>query len=74
VRGDASPATAYARLAGALLVAVQDALGKGSKRLIATYLQTPLSYQNGYIRPEIVLDKKTGDVIDAPLGLLEDAL
>jgi hypothetical protein len=74
VRGDASQATAYQQLATALLAAVRDALAKGSKRLLATYLQTLLSYPDGCIRPEIVLDKKTGDVIAAAPGLPADFL
>ena len=40
-----------------------DALSKGSKRLLATYLQTLLAYPDGCTKGETVFDPKTGDVI-----------
>ena len=40
-----------------------EALKKGSKRLLATYLQTLLAYPDGCTKGETVFDPKTGDVI-----------
>ena len=40
-----------------------DALSKGSKRLLATYLQTLLAYPDGCTKGETVFDPTTGDVI-----------
>ena len=36
---------------------------KGSKRLLATYLQTLLAYPDGCTKGETVFDPRTGDVI-----------
>jgi hypothetical protein len=73
-QGEFSQASAYRRLASALISAVQDALAKGSKRLLAVYLQTLLSYPDGCITAQTVLDKATGDVIAAAPSLSEDVL
>ena len=40
-----------------------EALKKGSKRLLATYLQTLLAYPDGCTRGETVFDPRSGDVI-----------
>ena len=40
-----------------------EALKKGSKRLLATYLQTLLAYPDGCTKGETVFDPTTGDVI-----------
>ena len=40
-----------------------DALSKGSKRLLSTYLQTLLAYPDGCTRGETVFDPESGDVI-----------
>ena len=40
-----------------------DALKSGSKRLLATYLQTLLAYPDGCINGETVFDPRSGDVI-----------
>ena len=40
-----------------------EALKKGSKRLLATYLQTLLAYPDGCTRRETVFDPRSGDVI-----------
>ena len=40
-----------------------EALKKGSKRLLATYLQTLLAYPDGCTKGETVFDPRTGDVI-----------
>ena len=43
--------------------ALGDALAKGSKRLLAAYLQTLLAYPDGCTRGETVFDPRSGDVI-----------
>ena len=48
-----------------------EALKKGSKRLLATYLQTLLAYPDGCTRGETVFDPRNGDIIvpgAAPVG------
>ena len=40
-----------------------DALSKGSKRLLSTYLQTLLAYPDGCTRGETVFDPESGEVI-----------
>ncbi len=40
-----------------------EALKKGSKRLLSTYLQSLLAYPDGCTRGETVFDPRTGDVI-----------
>ena len=50
------------------------ALKSGSKRLLATYLQTLLAYPDGCTRGETVFDPRTGDVIVQVPPLSEDKL
>ena len=40
-----------------------DVLTKGSKRLLATYLQTLLAYPDGCTRSETVFDPVKGDIL-----------
>ena len=51
-----------------------EALKKGSKRLLATYLQTLLAYPDGCTRGETVFDPRTGDVIVQVPPLSEERL
>ena len=51
-----------------------EALKSGSKRLLATYLQTLLAYPDGCTRGETVFDPRTGDVIVHVPPLSEDKL
>ena len=41
-----------------------EALKSGSKRLLATYLQTLLAYPDGCTKGETVFDPRSGDIID----------
>ena len=50
------------------------ALKSGSKRLLATYLQTLLAYPDGCTRGETVFDPRTGDVIVQVPPLSEEKL
>ena len=50
------------------------ALKSGSKRLLATYLQTLLAYPDGCTRGETVFDPRTGDIIVQVPPLSEDKL
>ena len=51
-----------------------DALKSGSKRLLATYLQTLLAYPDGCTRGETVFDPRSGDVIVQVPPLSEEKL
>ena len=51
---------AYDLLFDTLRQALAEALAKGSKRLLATYLQTLLAYPDGCTRGETVFDPQTG--------------
>ena len=51
-----------------------EALAKGSKRLLATYLQTLLAYPDGCTRGETVFDPQTGNVLIQMPPLSEDKL
>ena len=51
-----------------------DALSKGSKRLLSTYLQTLLAYPDGCTRGETVLDPESGEVIVQVPPLSEEKL
>ncbi len=51
-----------------------DALKSGSKRLLATYLQTLLAYPDGCTRGETVFDPRTGNVIVQVPPLSENKL
>ena len=58
---------AYDRVFNALRAALAQALQKGSKRLLATYLQTLLAYPDGCTRGETVFDPATGvPIVQAP--------
>ena len=54
---------AYNHVFDKLREALADALAKGSKRLLAAYLQTLLAYPDGCTRGETVFDPRSGDVI-----------
>ena len=54
--------------------ALSDALSKGSKRLLATYLQTLLAYPDGCTRGETVFDPRTQDLLVQVPPLDEDRL
>lgn len=65
--GGFSQAGCYADLATRLRQAVNDALRRGSKRLLATYLQALISYPDACTKGEIVLDPESGTVLaEAP--------
>ena len=51
-----------------------EALKSGSKRLLASYLQTLLAYPDGCTRGETVFDPRTGDVIIQVPPLSEEKL
>ncbi len=55
-----SQRSAYDMLYGTLKKALGEALATGSKRLLATYLQTLLAYPDGCTRGETVFDPATG--------------
>ena len=69
-----SQRTAYASVFDALRNALADALSKGSKRLLAIYLQTLLAYPDGCTKGETVFDPATGGVIAHIPPLSEDKL
>ena len=54
---------AYDLVFDTLRQALAEALAKGSKRLLATYLQTLLAYPDGCTRGETVFDPQTGNVL-----------
>ena len=58
-----SQRSAYDTVFDELRKALAEALKSGSKRLLATYLQTLLAYPDGCTRGETVFDPRTGDVI-----------
>ena len=51
-----------------------EALKKGSKRLLATYLQTLLAYPDGCTKGETVFDPRSGNIIVQVPPLHEDKL
>ena len=69
-----SQRSAYDRVFTKLREKLADALKAGSKRLLATYLQTLLAYPDGCTRGETVFDPRTGDVIVAVPPLSEERL
>ena len=69
-----SQRTAYNRVFEKLRKKLSDALKKGSKRLLATYLQTLLAYPDGCTRGETVFDPQTGEVIVQVPPLSEERL
>ncbi len=58
-----SQRTAYNTVFEELRKELANALKAGSKRLLATYLQTLLAYPEGCTRGETVFDPRSGDVI-----------
>jgi hypothetical protein len=77
-RGDSgglpTQAACYERLAHDLRQATVAALSAGSKRLLATYLQTLLAYPDACTRNATVLDASTGSVVAHAPALPEDML
>ncbi|MDE0614541.1 MAG: DEAD/DEAH box helicase [bacterium] len=69
-----SQRSAYDEIYGALRAALADALSKGSRRLLATYLQTLLAYPDGCTRGETVFDPESGDVLVQVPPLNEERL
>ena len=65
---------AYDLVFDTLRQALAEALAKGSKRLLATYLQTLLAYPDGCTRGETVFDPRTGNVLVQMPPLSEDKL
>ena len=60
-----SQAANYQQLASQLEAAVHEALAKGSKRLLGTYLQSLLAYPDACTKGEQVIDPGSGAVIAA---------
>ena len=69
-----SQRSAYNHVFSALKEALADALKSGSKRLLATYLQTLVAYPEGCTKGETVFDPRTGDVIVQVPPLSEERL
>ena len=69
-----SQRSAYNHVFEKLRKKLADALKAGSKRLLATYLQTLLAYPDGCTRGETVFDPRSGDVIAQVPPLSEDKL
>ena len=69
-----SQRTAYNTVFEELRAELAKALKSGSKRLLATYLQTLLAYPDGCINGETVFDPRSGDVIVAVPPLSEERL
>ena len=69
-----SQRSAYNHVFEELKKELSKALKAGSKRLLATYLQTLLAYPDGCTRGETVFDPRSGDVIVAVPPLSEEKL
>ena len=69
-----SQRSAYNKVFAELREALADALKSGSKRLLATYLQTLLAYPDGCTSGETVFDPRKGDIIVSVPPLSEDHL
>ncbi len=69
-----SQRSAYNHVFEELRLKLAEALKAGSKRLLATYLQTLLAYPDGCTRGETVFDPRTGDVIVQVPPLSEEKL
>ena len=69
-----SQRSAYNHVFEKLRKELTKALKSGSKRLLATYLQTLLAYPDGCTRGETVFDPRTGDVIVQVPPLSEEKL
>ncbi len=65
---------AYGVLFEKLRAALTDALAKGSRKLLSTYLQSLLAYPDGCTRGETVFDPRTEDVIVQVPPLSEEKL
>ena len=69
-----SQRSAYTHVFETLRDALAQALKNGSKRLLATYLQTLLAYPDGCTRGETVFDPGTGDILVQVPPLAEDRI
>ena len=69
-----SQRSAYNTVFEELRKKLAEALKAGSKRLLATYLQTLLAYPDGCTRGETVFDPRSGDVIVQVPPLSEEKL
>ena len=69
-----SQRSAYDALFETLRAALADALAKGSRRLLAAYLQSLLAFPDGCTRGETVFDPETGDVLAQVPPLSEERL
>ncbi len=69
-----SQRSAYNTVYEELRKKLAEALKAGSKRLLATYLQTLLAYPEGCTRGETVFDPRTGDIIVQIPSLSEEKL
>ena len=69
-----SQRTAYNTVFEELRKELANALKAGSKRLLATYLQTLLAYPDGCTKGETVFDPRSGDVIVSVPPLSEERL
>ena len=69
-----SQRSAYNTVYEELRLKLAEALKAGSKRLLATYLQTLLAYPEGCTKGETVFDPRSGDVIVQVPPLSEDKL
>ena len=69
-----SQRSAYNTVFEELRKELAEALKKGSKRLLATYLQTLLAYPDGCTRGETVFDPRSGNIIVQVPPLSEEKL
>ncbi len=69
-----SQRSGYDELYGTLRAALADALSKGSRRLLATYLQTLLAYPDGCTQGETVFDPESEELLVQVPPLPEDRL
>ena len=69
-----SQRSGYDTLFETLRVALADALSKGSRRLLATYLQTLLAYPDGCTRGETMFDPETEQLLVQVPPLPEERL
>ncbi len=69
-----SQRSAYDTVYETLRAALTEVLAKGSKRLLATYLQTLLAYPDGCTRGETVFDPETEDVLVCHPRLVQTGL
>ena len=65
---------AYGTLYDKLREALADALAKGSRKLLSTYLQSLLAYPDGCTRGETVFDPESDDLLVAVPPLSEEKL